>query len=237
MIVKRFFLLFFSNLLIYVGLYAQLEEPVASDSSIVMYQEYESFTIPKNYHFEYKRALNRVRKVYPLALHAAFIIDSLEQVLAEEEKNRKKKKIAKETHKDLKDDFKFVLKDLYISEGVVLSKLIYRETGMTVAEIIEKYKSGLQSTLYSSLASFFEQDLDAKYDPDGEDFVLECVIRDIHAGKVDFDDHFNTMSKSEYKEKSKARKARVKSNKKAIKELKKKKRKEERQKKRQKKRK
>ena len=206
---------------------AQTVEVEELDSSIVMYQEYEAFTIPKNFHFEYKRALNRVRRVYPLALHAAYIIDSLEQVLAAEEKNRKKKKIAKETHKDLKEDFKFVLKDLYISEGVVLSKLIYRETGMTVAEIIEKYKSGMQSTLYSSLASFFEQDLDAKYDPDGEDFVLECVIRDILAGKVAFDDTFNTLSKTEYKEKRKAYKANVKANKKAIKQLKKTKRRKE----------
>ncbi|MCC5922948.1 MAG: DUF4294 domain-containing protein [Crocinitomicaceae bacterium] len=222
--------LFFASISIFSSVLAQTEESETLDSTIVIYQEYEAFTIPKNFHFEYKRALNRVRRVYPLALHAAYIIDSLEQVLAEEEKNRKKKKIAKNTHKDLKEDFKFVLKDLYISEGVVLSKLIYRETGMTVSEIIEKYKSGMQSTLYSSLASFFDQDLDAKYDPDGEDFVLECVIRDIQAGKVPFDDTFNTLSKTEYKEKRKAYKADVKANKKAIKKLKKKKRADERKK-------
>lgn len=219
--IPRLLLLFFAHIFVSANVLAQTEEPEALDSTIVMYQEYEAFTIPKNFHFEYKRALNRVRKVYPLALHAAYIIDSLEQVLAEEEKNRKKKKIAKNTHKDLKEDFKFVLKDLYISEGVVLSKLIYRETGLTVAEIIEKYKSGMQSTLYSSLASFFDQDLDAKYDPDGEDFVLECVIRDIQAGKVPFDDQFNTLSKKEYKEKRKEYKASVKANRKAIKRIKK----------------
>ena len=196
-------------------------ENLIEDTTVLTLQEYDEFDLPSNFHRKYRLLLRRAKRVYPLALHAASIIDSLDNSLAEEEKNRKKKKIVKNTHKELKEDFKFLLKDLYVSEGIVLSKLIYRETGLTVSEIIEKYKSGTQSFVYTSLASFFEQDLDAKYDPQGEDFVLECVIRDLNSGKIPYDSKLKTLDKGDYKEKQKAYKKSKKENKKKIKKIKK----------------
>jgi len=196
-----------------------IEQP--EDTSIVRIQEYEAFNLPQNYHAQYRAALRRARRVYPLALYAAQVIDSLDQQMASLDKKRHQKKLARQTHNALKDDFKYLLKELYISEGVVLSKLIYRETGMTVKEIIETYKSGAQAKLYSGLAGMFDQDLASTYDPNGEDFVLECVIRDMLSGKVAFDPTFEIVDKQHYKEDRKAYKQRVKKRKK---ELRKKKR-------------
>lgn len=190
------------------------------DTTIVRVQEFDEIKFPSNYHKEYKRLLNKVKKVYPLALHAAFVVDSLDQAIEAAEKNRQKKKIARETHNQLKDEFKFLLKSLYVSEGVVLSKLIHRETGMTVEEIIETYKGGAQATLYRSLASMFDQELDAVYDPDDKDFVLECIIRDIQLGKIEINEEFETMSRAEYREDKRAYKERVKNNKKKVREIK-----------------
>ena len=190
------------------------QQSLNKDTTIFTVQEFEEFYVPQNFNRQYRTALRRVRRVYPLALHAAHIIDSLENAIANEEKTRKQKKIARQTHRDLKNDFKYLLKELYVSEGVVLSKLIYRETGMSVAEIIEKYKSGTQASLYTGLASFFDQELDATYDPIKEDFVLECVIQDIKAGKVDFDPDFEIVDKEHYKKDRAEYKARIKASKK-----------------------
>ncbi len=198
-------------------------DSIYEDSSIFIVQEYDEFNLPRNYHFEYRMALKRARKVYPLALYAAQVIDSLELELSELDKKRHQKKAARNRHKSLKEDFKYLLKELYISEGVVLSKLIYRETGMTVREIIERYKSSAQASLYSGLAGMFDQDLDATYDPEGEDFVLECVIRDMLSGKVHFDPTFEIVDKEHYKADRKAYKKRVKENKKKLRKEKKKK--------------
>lgn len=195
--------------------------PHSDDTSVVLTQEYEELRFPSNYHSEYRRLLRKVKRVYPLALHAAHVIDSLDQAIAETNKKRQQKKIARETHNQLKDEFKFLLKSLYVSEGVVLSKLIYRETGMTVEEIIETYKGGTQATLYRSLASMFDQELDAKYDPTDEDFVLECIIRDIQLGKIeDFDEEFETLTKAEYKADKKEHKERIRNNKRKAREKK-----------------
>ena len=224
-------ILFFVFLLISFSSIAQKEE-LQEDTLEMLYKEFEEVPLIKNFDSKYRTALRRVRRVYPLALHAAEVIDSLEREVAKLDKNRKKKKVARQTHKDLKNDFKYLLKSLYVSEGVVLSKLIYRETGMTVQEIIDTYKSGTQAVLYTSLASLFEQELDATYDPDGVDFVLECVVRDIKSGKVDFDPDFDIMDRDEYKDDQAAYKERRRENKKKARKRKREKRKQARKEKR-----
>lgn len=184
------------------------------DTSIVHFQEYDEIQLPRNYKSAYRTALRRVRKVYPLALHAAYIVDSLDAEIEKLDKKRQQKKVSREAHKELKGDFKFLLKDMYVSEGIVLSKLIYRETGMTVEEIITKYRNGAQASFYTAMASLFDQELASTYDPDGEDFILECVIRDIESGKVKFDNTFHKLEKEEFIERKKEYRKRVKENRK-----------------------
>jgi hypothetical protein len=195
--------------------YAQNEEWNAEDTLIYRVQELDEVKIPRNYKSAYRSALRRVQKVYPLALHAAHIVDSLETELEKLDKKRQQKKLTRDTHKELKADFKFLLKELYVQEGIVLSKLIHRETGMTVREIIEKYRGSAQASLYSGMASLFDQELDAIYDPDGEDFIIECVIRDIEAGKVKFDNKFEIVDRAHYRADRKEYKKRVRENRKA----------------------
>ena len=208
------------NILFFV-LPLTLSSQIEQDTNITIEQNFNAIKIPHDYNQQYRIALRRVRRVYPLALHAAHIIDSLENELNNTDKRRKQKKIQKNTHRDLKDDFKYVLKDLYVSEGVVLSKLIYRETGMTVEEIIKKYKGGMQASLYNGLASFFDQQLDATYDPEGEDFILECVIQDIENNLIPFDFSFEIIDKEQFKQDRAESKERKKARKKAQRKAKK----------------
>lgn len=198
------------------------------DSSINRLQVYDGFDLPSNFSQKYRIALRRVRKVYPLALYASKVVDSLDYLLLHTEKNRKKRKVARQTQKELKSEFKFLLKDLYISEGKVLTKLIYRETGMTVDEIISKYKNGFSASLYSGLASLFHQDLNMVYKPNTEDFVIECVVQDIKSGKVAFDPTFKTMDREEYKKSMKIYRKDKRATKKALRKYRRKKRKEKR---------
>ena len=205
---------FFTMLFTTLGVLCQADTTLLFDTSIVRIQEYEEIKLPRNYKSAYKTALRRVRKVYPLALHAAAIIDSLNQEIEKQDKKRLQKKVTRDTHKELKEDFKFLLKDMYVSEGVVLSKLIYRETGMTVEEIITTYRNGTQASFYAAMASLFDQELNATYDPEGEDFILECVIRDIESGKIDFENSFEKLDKETFKARKKEYKNRVKKRKK-----------------------
>jgi len=212
--------------------HVSIAQDVPADTSIHRLQIYEGFDLPSNYHSEYLRALKRVRRVYPLALHAAYVLDSLEREIDSTQQPRKQKKIAKKTHKDLKDDFKFLLKELYVSEGVVLTKLIYRETGRTAKEIIADYKGDAQAALYSGMANMFGQNLDATYSPNKEDFIIECVINDIQEGKVEFDSTFVIVDRAHFRNDRKEYKQRIRKRKKEARKRKRKVRRKERQEKR-----
>lgn len=201
------------------------------DTLIEKIQVFKAIDLPSDFNQQYRNALRRVRRVYPLALEAARIVDSLDRELAHLDKNREERKLLRQTHRNLKHDFKFLLKDLYISEGKVLIKLIYRETGMTVAEIISKYKSGFQSSIYSGIAGVFEQDLDSKYYPKTEDFILECVVQDIINGKVEFDSSFEILDKEEYQMNKKEYRKQKRKNKKRNKAIAKETKKQEKNKK------
>lgn len=153
----------------------------------------------KDFKSLYEKQLRRVRRVYPLALEAAKMIDKLNEELEIQEGRRGKRKVTKKYNKEIKSEYLFVVKDLYIEEGKLLMKLIHRETGMTVEEIISRYKNRFSSEMYNQLGKIWDQKLDARYDPQGEDIITEIVLMDIKNNVVTFDPTPRHMSKEEYK--------------------------------------
>lgn len=191
-------------------------------------KHYESASVPiytKEYMRKYNRAKYLVKKVYPYALYAADLLDEIDEGAAQMKRKRKIKKYYKGEYKNLKEDFKYVILDMYTSEGRMLMKLVHRETGMTVYEIAEKYKGKGSAEVFALMGKMFDQDIDSHYDPKGDDKITEHVIRDIDGGSVSFDEKVNILKKDEYKEKNKKHKENIKKNKKRRKELKKRKKK------------
>jgi hypothetical protein len=189
----KFILVFFQFILLSFG-YAQ-----NNDSVIAKYQDLDDVYTSKSYWHQYNYYLKKVKKVYPLALYAAEKLREIDQEMAEVESKRKKKKIGKEANKDLRAEFTYVVRDLYTSEGQMLMQLIHRETGLTVAEIIQKYRGKFRAEFQDNLGKIWDQDLDKKHDPK-KDWILENVIKDINKKKVDFDFEPKIISKKEYKE-------------------------------------
>lgn len=163
-------------------------------------KHFKEIVLRKDFKSLYERQLRRVRRVYPLALEAAKMINKLDEELEDHESRRGKRKITKKYNKEIKSEYLFVVKDLYIEEGKLLMKLIHRETGMTVEEIISKYKNRFSAEMYNQLGKIWDQNLDARYDPQGEDIITEIVLMDIKNNVVTFDPTPRHLSKEEYKE-------------------------------------
>lgn len=172
---------------------------------------------------EYNRYKPIVVKVYPYALYAADLLDKMNNDLASIERRRKRNKFLKQSYKTLKTDFKYVLLDMYISEGKVLMKLISRETGMTVYDIIKKYKGRKDAAMFNLMGKMYEQNIKEVYNPRKE-YVLEAILRDIESGKIKFDSKVETFQKEEYKAKKKETKDYIKKNRKKNRQRKKAKR-------------
>lgn len=162
-------------------------------------RQLESVNIYKD-KYAYWREVERVRKIYPYALHAAELLDKFDAELGQINSRRKKKKYGKEAHKVLKTDYNYVIRDLYRSEGVLLMKLIHRETGLTATEIIKKYRGKINSELYDQLGKIWDQDLDVKYDPTGTDWLTEQIILEIENEILEFTPEAQMVTKEKYKE-------------------------------------
>ena len=85
-----------------------------------------------------------------------------------------------------------------IEEGVLLMKLVHRETNKTVAEIIASYRGKIKSEFYDQVGRIWKQDLDATYDVKKE-WITEMIIRQINSNEISFDFALKKPSKEDYK--------------------------------------
>jgi hypothetical protein len=169
---------------------------------------------------KYSRMVYKMRRIYPLARHAKSLFSQYEKDVAELDKKRQIKKYGKTAHDKLMSDFEFIIRDMYVSDGQLLTKLIHRETGMTVYDIVKKYRGGLQATWYQGIGKFFDQNIKTLYEPEKEDWLIEYVAKEIEAGKHKLHPVV-ILTKEEFKEKQAKLKEKRKATKKKLKAKKK----------------
>lgn len=124
----------------------------------------------------YQRMIKAVKKVYPLAKEAAKRMEDLDERLAEFERRKDQKGYTKAIEDALKDEITPMLWKMTRYEGVILLKLIDRETNHTAYNIIKDFRSGFTAGFYQMLARLFGNNLKLEYDPDGEDAMLEQIV-------------------------------------------------------------
>lgn len=117
-----------------------------------------------------------VAKVYPYAVTAAHVIQKVDDELLIKNKKKDQKAYIKQTQKMLNDEFKDELKNLTITQGKILVKLINRQTGRNTYSIIKNMRGGLNARFFQTAAFFFDNDLKAQYDPYGEDKDIETIV-------------------------------------------------------------
>lgn len=181
------------------------------DSLYVAYFKRDIEIVDPNFKRNYNYMLRKLKRVYPYAVYAKKLLDDYEKDVSELDKKRQIKKYGKTAHEKLIDDFEYVIKDMYVSDGKVLMKLVYRETGITVYDIIAKYRGKLKAGWYSTMGKIFEQDLRIEYFPDKQDWLIERIVKEIEQGKHKVDD-LKLLTKEEFKEIKKSDKQTKKKN-------------------------
>jgi len=133
--------------------------------------------------YKFRRLKRNVTKVYPYAKEAARIIDEIDAVTSDIDKKRKQKKYVKQLEKDLKKNFEDELRNLTITQGKLLTKLVSRETGMTTHELIKDYKSGVTAVFWQTIGKRFGYDLKHQFDPinDKEDRDINEIVLSIES--------------------------------------------------------
>jgi hypothetical protein len=121
-----------------------------------------------------------VYKAYPYALIAANVIKNVDEELAKLPNRKAEKIYLKKVEAELKSKFKGQLENLTMSQGVILVKLINRETGKDCYGIIKDLKGGFSAIVWQSVAFVFNNNLRKRYDPIYEDREIEKVVQEIN---------------------------------------------------------
>ncbi len=121
----------------------------------------------------------KTKKVWPYAVLAANRLETLNERLDKIESNRKRRKYTKLIQRYIEDEFTEELKKLTKTEGQILVKLMYRQTGVTTFDMVKDLRSGWRAFWYNTTASMFNISLKEKYDPANvkEDFYIEDILR------------------------------------------------------------
>ena len=80
-------------------------------------------------------------------------------------------------------DFEGALRNMTISQGALLLKLIARETGLSSYDIIHDYKNRVAAGFWQAIAKLFDNDLKSQYDPTGADKDIEELVQIWNAGQ------------------------------------------------------
>lgn len=174
-----------------ISLSQKAEKDIKADEFYII--KNDSFTIPldeifvldrrkfkskderRYYYWYYKK----VQRAYPFAQIAA---DTLVRINAELDgitSKRKKKRKIKEIQQYMEGEFSDQLKKLTKTEGRILIKLVNRQTGQTMYELIKEYRSGWKAFWYNSTANMFRLSLKDEYEPntEGLDFIVEDILQ------------------------------------------------------------
>lgn len=127
---------------------------------------------------KYELLRYRVRKVYPYAKMAADKLYKIERTLDTLPNQRQRKRYTKQVQEDAEARFTDELKKLSRSQGRILIKLIYRQTGYSAYDLVKNLRSGWRAFWYNNTAWFYDLSLKSIYAPERveEDFWIEDIL-------------------------------------------------------------
>ncbi len=132
----------------------------------------------------YYKLVWRFARVYPYALASGHVVRQVDSTLnAEHYRGLRKERYISAIQKQLFKDFEGIFREMTISQGALLLKLINRETGITAYSIIKDYKGGITAGFWQGVAKLFDNNLKSEYDPTGADKDLEELVQIWQAGE------------------------------------------------------
>lgn len=130
------------------------------------------------------KLIRNVKKVYPYARLAGIKLMEYEEILAGIEDKKTRKKIMKQAENELDAEFGDDLRDMTFSQGKILIKLVYRETGASSYELVAELRGKFRAFFWQAFARIFGFNLKNEYDPEGEDKDIEFIVQMIEAGQL-----------------------------------------------------
>lgn len=125
-----------------------------------------------------------VKKVYPYAKLAGIKLKEYEALLLQCSSEKEQKQLMKQAEDELRDEFEEDIKKLTFKQGIILIKLVDRETGNSSYALIQELRGKFTAFFWQTFAKLFGYNLKQEYDPTGEDKDIENIVVMIENGSI-----------------------------------------------------
>ena len=132
----------------------------------------------------YRRMIHNIKKAYPYAQVAGVKLKELDDHLQTIDSEREQKAFINQAEKEIMTQFEKEVKRLTVTQGIILVKLIDRETGRTSYQVIKELKGGITAFFWQGIARIFGNNLKTEYDPLKQDRIMEDIVLGIEAGFI-----------------------------------------------------
>lgn len=133
-----------------------------------------------------RRLVNNVRKVYPYAKIASELLQTYDTLLATVSNASERSNLMRMAEDDLTEQYTEELKKLTFSQGLILIRLIDRETGDTSYQVVQELRGKFRAFFYQGFARLWGYDLKSEYDPHNnlEDDQIETIVTLLERGQI-----------------------------------------------------
>lgn len=132
----------------------------------------------------HSKLVYNVKKVYPYAKLAGIKLKEYEDLLATIINEKEQKELMKRAEEELRDEFEEDIKKLTYKQGIILIKLVDRETGNSSYALIQELRGKFVAFFWQTFAKLFGYNLKTEYDPQGEDKEIEDIVLMIENGSI-----------------------------------------------------
>jgi hypothetical protein len=131
-----------------------------------------------------ERLIYNIKRVYPYALMVRMRLNQVNEDLKTITNEKERKNYLKNVEKNVFAEYEDDMREMTMTQGRLLIKLVDRETQNTSYDLIRDFRGKFTAAFWQGIARIFGTNLKEEYDADGEDAPIELIINEIEAGRL-----------------------------------------------------
>ncbi len=133
-----------------------------------------------------RRLASNVRKVFPYAKLAGAKMQEYDSIIANTPNKAERKRLMEQAEDELTAQYTEELKHLTISQGLILVRLIDRETGHTTYKVLQEFRGKFRAFFYQGFARLWGYNLKTEFDPHNnpEDDEIDTIMTLLERGVI-----------------------------------------------------
>lgn len=131
---------------------------------------------------QYWRLVYNLKKVLPYSKIVAATVNQIEFKLGTLKTDKERRKFIKAMEDSLWKTYEGDMRQMTITQGMLLFKLVDRETSNSTYYWIDSFRGSVNAFFWQGIARLFGTNLKSEYDPKGEDQLIEQIVIYIEKG-------------------------------------------------------